>query len=394
MKFFIKSVLMLHMLLAMPNVHALEDSSDDEGMDSSEIYNENSESSSGPRDENPNPYYDHCEKKMSSRGFLSDKDAFAFSYSKNTGPACCRNVFMHGEFLLFRPIEQGLEYAIEQDRTGDSENSFPLTNGNIDGFSANSKQWAWRPGGRIGLGFYSNLEKWNFEILWTYVNINDHSSKTRSSGVFLPLFLPPIQPSNIQRAKAHWSGNFNTFDVFMGKPYHVSRYFISNPSFGLKGAFINQDYHVTYYPNGTPRNAHAKNDYWGIGLRGFYEGQFILGCGWTIYGKAAYCLLFGKFDISQRADEIGDVTLWSTDYHTNYGFYDVQSNTELGFGLSFKIYSSSNQYTTLKLGYEIHQWLEQNQLRKFYDVNPGSSDTLSRGNLSLNGVMFEILLEF
>jgi len=385
-------------LFAKINVYALENQIDN---DSSEFYDDDFEDEDEDMDDENEDSLNAYDEKFSEANVNSseickdtycypipDKDSFAFSYSKDTGPTCSRRAFLRGEFLYFKVMEQGLEYALEQNAPAANSNNFPLQDGELKG-----SDWDWRPGGRIGLGFYTHEEKWNVEAIWTYVNISDHSSKT-TQNTFLPLFFPPYTAVTLQKAKAHWHGNFNTCDLLIGKPYHVSRYFVSNPAFGIKLAFINQRYHVTYYPNDVEGNIYAKNDYWGIGLRGCYEGQFLLGCGWSIYGKAAYSLLIGKFDISQIGDEISpDILAFSTGYNLKHQFYDVQSNTELGFGFCFKLYSSECELTTLKLGYEMHQWFEQNQLRKFNDIEP-VANLPYKGNLSFCGFMMELLYEF
>jgi len=66
----------------------------------------------------------------------------------------------------------------------------------------------------------------------------------------LPLWLAPNAGSlNIPHASSRWSGDANTFDMMIGKSYHVSRYFVSNPMFGVRAAWIDQDYHIKYFIN-------------------------------------------------------------------------------------------------------------------------------------------------
>ncbi len=265
--------------------------------------------------------------------------------------------------------------------------AFPLLVGKIKGFSRGSDEWDWRPGFRIGFGFYGMHDQWQLAADWTYFRIKADSDVTNGgSGFLLGMFMPPLSTFsliniNIPHASARWSGDYNTMDIMIGKPYHVSRYFVSNPMFGIRTGWIDQDFHVRYYINNIERSVWLKNDYWGAGLRGFYEGQFLLGGGWYIYGKAAFALLFGKFDISQESDMVlGSGTGASEfQYKTEDSFYSVQPNAELGMGISFSKYYYKNQYqVSLKIGYEFHHWWDQNQARKFFDADPAANDTTSR----------------
>ncbi|NGX33546.1 MAG: hypothetical protein K1060chlam4_01616, partial [Candidatus Anoxychlamydiales bacterium] len=176
---------------------------------------------------------------------------FAFSYPKDVGLSCPRDFYVHGEFLLMKPSEEGLEYAMDQDKTGAS-NIFPLLNGKIKGFSRNSDEWDWRYGFRAGFGFYAMHDAWNFQADWTYIKIKSDSEVTNGgTGVLLPLFYPTTDAFNntinMHNASARWSGDYNTMDLMIGKPYHVSRYFTSNPMFGLRAGWIDQDYHIRYF---------------------------------------------------------------------------------------------------------------------------------------------------
>ncbi|NGX36757.1 MAG: hypothetical protein K1000chlam1_01609 [Candidatus Anoxychlamydiales bacterium] len=319
---------------------------------------------------------------------------FAFSYPKDVGLSCPRDFYVHGEYLMIKPSEEGLEYAIDQNQTA-TPHTFPLQVGKVKGFSTTSDEWDWRYGFRVGFGFYAMHDQWNISADWTYIRIKSDSDVSNGgSGTLLALWLPPnSNASPIAHASSRWSGDYNTMDIMIGKPYHVSRYYISNPMFGIRTGWIDQDYHIRYYLDNVERSVWLKNDYWGVGLRGYYEGQFLLGSGWYIYGKAAFAMLFGKFDISQESDT--SIASGVLQYKTEDSFYSVQPNAELGMGISWSKFFHKNQYqVSVKVGYEFHHWWDQNQARRFFDVDPAANDTVSRGDLSFNGFMFGLHFEF
>ena len=321
------------------------------------------------------------------------QDTYAFSYPKDMGLACPRDFYATGDFLWMKPSMDGLEYALSNDSSNPDGFDVSLNNGIFKGFTSGSQEWDWRPGFRANVGFYSDFDAWNFDLAWTYMRIKaDSSVNYAGAGALLPMFLQPsVAVTTMPNASARWSGDFNTFDISMGKPYHVSRYYVANPMFGIRAAWIDQDYLVRYSLNSADPsvNVFHKNNYWGVGLKGSYKGEFLLGANWNVYGKAAFSLLFSKFDTSQHST-------YSVSYKLQEEFYTVQPNAEIAFGFSWGKFFNKNQYfASLKVGYEFHQWWDINQLRRFFDsTNPVAVDTVSRGDLSFNGFHFGLGLDF
>ncbi|NGX63090.1 MAG: hypothetical protein KR126chlam6_00497 [Candidatus Anoxychlamydiales bacterium] len=64
-------------------------------------------------------------------------------------------------------------------------------------------------------------------------------------------------------------------------------------------------------------------------------------------------------------------------------------------GIAWSRFFHKNQYlASLKIGYEFHHWWDQNQSRRFFDPDPVANDTVSRGDLSFNGFIFGLHLDF
>ena len=320
---------------------------------------------------------------------------FAFSYPKDLGLACPTDFYARAEFLYMRATQDGLEYALEQDAS--AANTFPLINGKIKGFSRDSTSWEWRPGFRVGFGFYSSSkDTWGFDAAWTYFRIKaDSTASNNGSGVLLPLLYPPATiPTTSVFSNARWEGTLNEIDLSMGKPYHVSRQFVSNPMIGIKAVWIDQDFYARYFLANTKFKVSHKNDFWGVGLRAAYIAQFMLGSNFSIYGNVAAALLYGKFDLSQSSDNQTTAS-GTVEYKVEDSYYSVKPNAELGIGINWGKFFNKNKYmVSLKVGYEFHHWFDQNQLRRFYNANPIATDTVSRGDLSFNGFVFGLNFDF
>lgn len=299
-------------------------------------------------------------------------DDFAFAYPKDSSLSCPKDFNLSASFLWMGFYEEGLKYA---------EN----INININSNASNKHKLDFRPGFRIGASYFGSFL---IDINWTYIRIKDNDFSDPSNGDLLGLFLPP-NTGTLTDASSRISGDFNTLDINFTKPYQVSRYYISNPKIGFQFAWIDQDYHIRYYTIHRKHNVYSKNDFWGAGLQVGYDANFLLGKQFGIYTDFKAALLFGKFDISEIAK-----TLTLLQYELSDSFYKVVPNANMAFGLSWgKLFQKNKLFAQLKVGYEFHQWWSINQLRRPMDSDPTGFKTVSRGDLTFNGLVVNINIE-
>lgn len=356
-----------------------------------------------------------------SNGFASEKDicvkenvccntfsdTFAFNHSKDLDIACPNKFYVYSDFLWMQSKEDALEYATfnkNQNLNGDF--TPPLADGKI--IDVNDFD-DYKPGFKIGFGSFFTKDKWNAEATWTYLKIKHTSEVSVNQGYLLSQFTGAFSDGfNIKTASATWSGDYNTLDLSIGKEYHISRYFISKPLIGIRAAWINQNYHVRYFPTNISFNdsfipfkkfnIFFDNEFWGVGLRGFYEGDFLLTKNWSIYGKVAFALLFSEFNTSQRSD--GTNVSQGVKYEFENTFFRIQSNNEIGIGIVYQRFFDKNKYlVSFKAGYELYQWWDQfNDARilgGYYDLSYLTSTVpLPNGDLSFNGFVFGLNIDF
>jgi hypothetical protein len=312
------------------------------------------------------------------------------------GLNCPRDFYFHIDGLAMQAKEDGLDFAIRDTTAlGATAN---LTDGTIGGFSGDNQDWDYNPGARFGLGFYLSHDAWNLDFNWTWLNITNynHFNASNNGGSVLPLWLTgdatPAAVTGGTRSSAKWQSSYNTFDIRLAKPYHVSRYFILNPHFGLRGGWIDQAFSVDYggaQLNSTTRTIfRSSNDFWGVGARCGIDTDWVLGKGWCLFGNIAASMLFGKFEVDESMTYPNAT---SGGFNVDYNFYQNVPNMEMMLGIGWGRHFSKHRYhTSLKLAYEFHEWWDQLNLRKFYSGSTSSTggfvnDTISRGNLTLNG---------
>ncbi|HSW70656.1 MAG TPA: Lpg1974 family pore-forming outer membrane protein [Gammaproteobacteria bacterium] len=329
---------------------------------------------------------------------------FAFNYPFDMDLQCPRDFYLHADALWMQAKQDGMDFAIEDSNGATAPG--PITHGRVAGFSKNNKDWDWNPGMRLGVGFYLDHDAWNLDFNWTWLNITDytHASVGTAGGVLIPLWLTgqgtptgtaPATGVFGPRASANWHAKFNTIDMSLGKPYYVSRYFVVNPHFGFRAAWINQHFSVDYAgssfgPFSSRTVHHADNDFWGVGSRAGVDTNFLFGKGFRLFGNVAASMLFGKFEIEQN---LTYPTLLSQDgFDLDYHFYQNVPNFELIIGLGWGRYFGCKQYhVALDLAYEFHEWWDQLNLRRFFSGSPTyTNDVVSRGNLTMNGLSLKL----
>jgi hypothetical protein len=330
----------------------------------------------------------------------------AFAYPKDIGLACPSDFYVYGEFLYFQAEEDGLEYGISYTpcvpHQSNAALDFPITNGEVQGFSNGTHSWHWNPGFRIGLGFYLNHDAWMVEGAWTHVNITNHvTASLNGAAIFVPLWMMsnPAYAGGEPVGSARWKADFNTIDLQLAKPSHISRYLIAKPHFGIRFAYIDQFYNAQYsgcwrQVDGAEYN--GSNDFWGIGARAGFDTEWILGCGAGVYGNVAASILYGKFDVSQTwlGGEGNPTNSMANDLEET--LYTDVTNLDIQVGVFWGMFFCDMRYHVMaRLGWEMQYWWDQNRMRRWQDpLSPLYNDTVSRGDFKLNGLVFRLQFDF
>lgn len=348
----------------------------------------------GPCDPKPNPIV-CCEEPP--------PGPFAFAFPKDLSLSCPKDFYFDAAFLLMQAREDGLEYSIKQSFIANPPpaDKFPLQNGTVQGFTTPNKSSNWNYGVRLTAGFYLNHDTWDLQAAWTYFRINNDKGMKLNGGFLLPLWIDPgiDAVGNNYTASARWTANLNTLDLSLGKPYHVSRYVILNPYFGVRFGWINQDFLTrnggifSDAANNTANNLDmiASNDFWGVGTRAGLNSEWYVGLGWYLFGQCSAALLYSHFDVEQSVTFLQAVRT-----EVDHDFYTVVPCTDIKLGLCWNHRFCCNKYLMrLSLAYEFHAWFDQNRLRRFFDdTKPQANDSVSRADLYLSGFAFNAGFNF
>ncbi len=139
-----------------------------------------------------------------------------------------------------------------------------------------------------------------------------------------------------------------------------------------------------------------KNNFWGIGLRGGLDSQWGLGCGFSIYGKAALSILWGQMKVNQSSVIYNTGRTASV---TADSFSDVhhvcKPVADMALGLRYDTTFSDDSYAFgVFAGWEHHYFWAQNKLFRFNSSSPTFSVNQNAGDLSTSGVNVGLSFDF
>lgn len=333
-------------------------------------------------------------------------------------------VYSDLDYLLWFVNEDGLSYTT----VAKTENS---TSSN---FSYQERDQflnpGWRSGFRGKLGIQPKHIGWdtNFSYIYYYSSTNesiDTSASTLSSpntygtsilsDAAFQLFEEFPGPLT-SYAKGDWNFHFNRIDWEFGRKLALASDFLMRPLIGLEGVWIGQTVSESVQTTFTELNEGLpstnlieiknKGRFLGIGSKVGLDTVFHLGAGFSFYGSAMGNILWGRFQIDQILAQT-DVFLNATEVDLgsesiDHSHFASIFNWDLDLGFSWKhIFPKRGRSITLKFGWEQHFYSNMDRFQNFYveDIVGKSAlfafdRNLQKGNLSLSGFSFGVLLTF
>lgn len=324
------------------------------------------------------------------------KESFAFSFPKDLNLTNPVDIYFYVSGLAIQASEGGLAFGIRNDSgnaSGAGGAALPITNGKVYNFD-----WSYNPGVRVGVGGYIDHDAWDLEVNYTWIHFTNYQSVSVPSGsTIIPLWATGADsPAGTfgNGASAAWNGNYHVIDGWMGKPYHVSRYFVMNPVFGVRFAIIDQNFRIDYSGTSSRTEMNAVNNFWGIGLRSALNMDWICAKEWKFFGTLGGALLRGHFATDQS------VVMPSSSFNGSSfrdHFWDNSPVIDMTLGVEWgRHFNCDKSHVAVRAAYEFQEWFDQFQVRKIFSggfaANNGMGNDGLRSNFSLNG--FSLALQF
>ena len=237
-------------------------------------------------------------------------------------------VVLTAEPLYWKVSQEGLEYAItaSYDLVVDNYNATtPFYKLNVSKGKAHAPDFDWNWGFRVGLGYKIPRDGWDLGGKWARYH---HSASDRiersgdpnpnnipsvanaGSGQFIsPFWVAQLfaTPGLMNRAKALWNLHLDVGDIALGREFFLSDYLVVKPFIGLRGAWVDQTYRLSFltydYPNNPDDIAKEiyvkmKNDMKGIGGRLGLSTKWLLKWGFSVCAEGAFSALYSRVQLS------------------------------------------------------------------------------------------------
>lgn len=270
----------------------------------------------------------------------------------------CGDFFIAGEALYLRAYEGGLAGLCDNAQITDSFESDGVISKAVG--KGREPNFKWNPGFRVGAGYEFGDTKCDIGAYWTH-----YYSKTGGRS-------------------PQWKLKFDVVDAVSSGRWDCSPYFVLSPFGGLRYARIHQTLHTHNITtiNGDisdTARGHLKERFFGIGPLFGVEGDYGVGCGFSLYGNISVAILYGTFH--NRSHEIARFDTGRNISHTHNHLQACQPVVDAGFGIRWRACFCNGIILTLQLGAEQHRYFNHNQL-------------CSYGDLSLDGGSLAIGLEY
>jgi len=272
---------------------------------------------------------------------------------------------------------------------------------------ANSVDWSWDPGFKLGYGWTFCHGGWDLylQYTWFYSNVGDskHSHSLQPTFTIFPPYLENVSnliPIRMRSGHAHWDLHYQVGDLELGRNYYINRYLKLRPFVGFKGTWQKQDYNVFFETHPLQfGNVQAAFDYqmrqdhmiWGIGLRTGLNTSWQFTKWLSLYGDFALTGMWIHYDLD-RKDTYSVVesnpTLELTTANIEDTLRVIKPVLELGVGLRIETYFHCNRlHARLQAGWETHIWPNQTTY-----LNLGEQS--DRYDLSLQGLTVKFRFDF
>lgn len=304
--------------------------------------------------------------------FAPNREQIDDCCSKACCPSPCQ-FFVRGDILYWTPRVTGLELTFGT--TEIVENVVGCTQILTTEEADLDPHFNWDAGYRVGGGY--ETDDWKAEALWTHFHGNGKRNNHEGLNI-----------TNQGKLKIE----LDQVDLALSYDYDLGCSLTLQPFFGVRGTRIHQhiDAHlvteITLFPDSLALETRTFDDrqkYWGVGPLLGVQADWEIGCGFGLYGAVAASVLYGDYEVHFDDADIYSTPISKQIFNVNKRHvHAFDYNLDLALGLSWHICLCNQYELGMKLGFEQHQYFNQNRL------------CVGRGDISFTGGVFSLELGF
>ncbi|HEU64835.1 MAG: hypothetical protein KR126chlam4_00504 [Candidatus Anoxychlamydiales bacterium] len=301
----------------------------------------------------------------------------AYNQSARVNVCGSWDAFVTGSFIYWEALEQGLRLG-----------SFANTDSGATRFERVDMTSDYKAGFKAGIGYNFNYDNWTAYVEYTRFHPTIKFSKDRPSWAlsFLSQWHGSVGvlPDTLT---SRWKIKYDLLDLELSRYEYRGTKLIFNPFFGLKGGWLDQSFTFTEVNSSDSLTTVVTSDSWLIGPRAGIYSKWLLGCDFSILGKAAGSLLYQKLsnlNSSINSSLGGKITAKANSIH------NIAPFAELLLGLNWGSYfGNNNWYFDVFAAYELQYIWDQNYLSSTI-----SGSAIDKSNLYFHGLNITARLDF
>jgi hypothetical protein len=302
--------------------------------------------------------------------------------------ACCSTAIAQG----VTPFCDVLYWRASEETSAVWSNVF-ASSASGSSLSAETMQFDWSPGFRVGFGHQLAPDSWDVKLYWTYFRTSNEAAA--SGDIVVPEFFSGAisgDGRSFSSGAIDWSLTYNTIDLEAGRKVAVGESAWIRPSMGIKAAIMRQRIQLGLANPGLSISAEedVTNNFWGIGP------SFGIGGAWnlprcsnlSLTGSFSADFLIGQWNVNDAYTR--------TDNQLPVGVYGamVTSMKDSWLGVPVLRYFLGVQWAhegrvaiTVRAGYELQWWANQQRLPAFQQLP-------MHGDLTLTGLTCGVSVGF
>jgi hypothetical protein len=264
----------------------------------------------------------------------------------------------------------------------------------LSSFSAQTMQFDWNPGFRVGFGHQLDEEAWDVKFYWTYFRTSRDATASGDC-VFPQFFTGSVSgdASHFNWGSIDWRLTYNTIDLEAGRKFAIGEAAWIRPSMGIKTAIIQQkcQLDLANAGNGLSAEEDVAHDFCGVGP------SFGISGAWnppkctslSLVGSFSVDLLFGQWNVNDAYARTDNQPLAAGVYGA---FVTSMKDASLGvpalrYFLGLEWAHEGQMKITARVGYELQWWANQQRVTTFQQLP-------MHGDLTLEGLTCGVSVGF
>jgi hypothetical protein len=298
----------------------------------------------------------------------------------------CWDLYVTGSFIYWMPMQDNIDLAISTTAAASTTTGF-------DGEVVNA-DYNYKPGFQVCAGVNFDHDEWDGFAQYTWLHGQNSTSVSSASGFITPIQeVPSFSITDDLSYSETWKFKFDFVDVDLGRKFYVGKSLLFRPAMGARGAWIRQKLDIDSN-NETPRTEDFDQSSvsWGVGFRTGIMTDWMLGCGFRMFGSSYADILYTRYNLKQSDVVSANIsTVNVKQHHADY----LRPHMDLEFGFGWDSYfDCSNWHVDLMASYGFQVFFNQNMFRHFTDDIALGTSTLPNGDLYIHGLTVTARFDF